>query len=189
MTLWNQNHELGWSGLSTCLPETGVVLFGAIHFPLVVNTFRSLNTSRGEDKMDPIAANLAVNFNEMHVIAREIVALRQVVELGPSPEVHEKVAKLQELAATAQSAAMSIQRNCDALSRRMAELENELCRTSDKHNISQQYSTPLEELEICDPLSAEGCLLVFRDTAGSRITVQLLTEAIPDLLQKLNSCR
>jgi hypothetical protein len=135
------------------------------------------------------AADLVVNFDEIHVIAREIVALRHVVELEPHPEVQEKVSRLQALAATAQSAAMSIQRNCDALNRRVEELENELGRMSDKNNISQQYPIPLEELEMCDPFSAENYLLVFRDTAGSRITVQVRSEAIPDLVQKLTSCR
>jgi hypothetical protein len=139
--------------------------------------------------MDPAATNLVVNFDEMHAIAREIVALRHIVELEPHPEVEQKVARLQALAATAQSAAMSIQRNCDALNRRVVELENELGRMSDKNNISQQYSTPLEELEMCDAFSAESYLLVFRDTAGSRITIQVRSEAIPNLVQKLTSCR
>ncbi|HEV7929335.1 MAG TPA: hypothetical protein VGP12_04295 [Nitrosospira sp.] len=139
--------------------------------------------------MNPAATNLVVNFDEIHVIAREIVALRHVVELEPHPEVQQKVARLQALAATAQSAAMSIQRNCDALNKRVAELENELDRMSDKNNISQHYSTPLEELEMCNPFSEEDYLLVFRDTAGSRITIQVRSEAIPDLVQKLTSCR
>jgi hypothetical protein len=139
--------------------------------------------------MDPAAINLVINFDEIHVIAREIVALRPVVELRPHPEVQEKVARLQALAATAQSAAMSIQRNCDALNRRVAELENELDRMSDKNNISQHYSTSLEELEMCNPFSAENYLLVFRDTAGSRITVQVRSEAIPHLLEKLRACQ
>jgi hypothetical protein len=42
---------------------------------------------------------------------------------------------------------------------------------------------------MCDPLSKEDYLLVFRDTTGSRVTVQLRSAAIPDLVQKLNSCR
>jgi hypothetical protein len=139
--------------------------------------------------MDSAATSLVVHFDEMHSIAREITALRHVVELAPHPEVEQKVARLQALAATTQSAAMSIQRNCDALNRRVEELENELGRMSDKNNISQQYPIPLEELEMCNALSAKNYLLVFRDTAGSRITVQVRSEAIPDLVQKLMLCR
>lgn len=139
--------------------------------------------------MNPAAADLVVNFDEIHVIAREIVALRHVVELEPHPEVQQKVSRLQALAATAQSAAMFIQRNCDVLNRRVEELENELGRMSDKNNTTQQYPTPLEELEICAPFSVESYLLVFRDIAGSRITVQVRSEAIPGLVQKLTLCR
>jgi DNA repair ATPase RecN len=132
---------------------------------------------------------LSINFDEIHVIAREIVALRQIIEMKPNPEVQDKISKLQELAATAQSAAMRIQRNCEGLSRQVVELENQLGRMSDKKNVVEQYATPLEELEMCHSLSEENYLLVFRDTAGSRLTLQLHSEAIPHLLEKLKSCQ
>jgi hypothetical protein len=127
--------------------------------------------------------------DDIHVIAREILALREIVEMKPHPEILGKVRELQFIATRAQSAAMSIQGSSEALSRRVAELENELAKISDKNAITHQYSTPLEELEMCDPLSKEDYLLVFRDTTGSRVTVQLRSAAIPDLVQKLNSCR
>jgi hypothetical protein len=132
---------------------------------------------------------LSINFDEIHVIAREIVALRQIVEMKPNPEVQGKISKLQELAATAQSAAMRIQRNCEGLSRQVVELENQLGRMSDNNNVVEQYPTPLEELEMCHSLSEEDYLLVFRDTAGSRLTVQLRSEAVPHLMEKLKSCQ
>jgi DNA repair ATPase RecN len=137
--------------------------------------------------MDP-KTKLSVNFDDIHVIAREIVALRQVIEMQPNPEVQTKIAKLQELAATAQSAAMHIQRNCDGLSRQVAELENQLGRMSDSNNISQQYPAPLEDLEMCHSLTEDDYLLIFRDTAGSRLTLRLRSEAIPHLLEKLAAC-
>jgi hypothetical protein len=129
------------------------------------------------------------SLDDIHVIAREILALREIVEMKPHPEILGKVHELQSIATRAQSAAMSIQGSSEALSRRVAELENELAKISDKNAITHQYSTPLEELEMCDPLSKEDYLLVFRDTTGSRVTVQLRSAAIPDLVQKLNSCR
>ena len=139
--------------------------------------------------MNRATTNLIVNFDEIHVIAREIIVLRHVVELEPHPEVQQKVARLQALAATAQSAALSIQRNCDALNKRVTELENELDRMSDKNGLSQHYSTPFEELEMCNAFSEEDYLLVFRDTAGSRLTLQLRSEAIPRLVEKLKACQ
>ena len=132
---------------------------------------------------------LSVNFDDIHVIAREIVALRQVIELQPNPEVQIKITKLQELAARAQSAAMLIQRNCEGLSRQVVELENQLGKMSDSNNIVQQYPTPLEELEMCHSLTEEDYLLVFRDTAGSRLTLQLRSEAVPHLVEKLKACQ
>ena len=95
--------------------------------------------------MEP-KTKLSINFDDIHVIAREIVALRQIIEMQPNPEVQKKITKLQELAATAQSAAMRIQRNCEGLSRQVVELENQLGKMSDSNNIAQQYPTPLEEL-------------------------------------------
>ena len=121
--------------------------------------------------MDP-KTKLSINFDYIHVIARKIVALRQIIEMQPNPEVQKKITKLQELAATAQSAAMRIQRNCEGLSRQVVELENQLAKMSDSNNIVQQYPTPLEELEMCHSLAAEDYLLVFRDTAGSRLTLR-----------------
>jgi hypothetical protein len=138
--------------------------------------------------MEP-KTKLSVNFDDIHVIAREIVALRQIVEMQPNPEVQKKITKLQELAATAQSAAMLIQRNCEGLSRQVVELENQLGKMSDSNNIVQQYPTPLEELEMCHSLAAEDYLLVFRDTTGSRLTLRLRSEAIPYLLEKLKACQ
>jgi hypothetical protein len=132
---------------------------------------------------------LSINFDEIHVIAREIVALRQIIEMEPNPQVQEKISKLQELAATAQSATLRIQRNCEGLSRQVIELENQLGRMSDKNNVVGQYPTPLEELEMCHCLTAEDYLLVFRDTAGSRLTLQLHSEAVPHLLEKLKLCQ
>jgi hypothetical protein len=132
---------------------------------------------------------LSINFDEIHVIAREIVALRQIVEMKPSPEVQDKVSKLQELAATAQSAAMRIQRNCEGLSRQVVELENQLGRMSDKNNVVEQYPTPLEELEMCHSLCEDDYLLVFRDTAGLRLTLHLRSDAIPHLVEKLKACQ
>jgi hypothetical protein len=132
---------------------------------------------------------LSINFDEIHVIAREIVALRQIIEMKPNPEVQEKISRLQELAATAQSATLRIQRNCEGLSRQVIELENQLARMSDKNNVVEQYATPLEELEMCHSLCEENYLLVFRDIAGSRLTLQLNSEAIPHLLEKLKSCQ
>jgi len=131
---------------------------------------------------------LSVNFDDIHVIAREIVALRQVIELQPNPEVQTKITQLQELAAKAQSAAMLIQRNCEGLSRQVVELENQLGRMSDSNNISQQYPAPLEDLEMCHSLTEEDYLLVFRDTAGSRLTLRLRSEAVPYLVEKLKAC-
>jgi DNA repair ATPase RecN len=142
----------------------------------------------GEKIMEP-KTKLSVNFDDIHVIAREIVALRQVIEMQPNPEVQTKIAKLQELAATAQTAAMRIQRNCEGLSRQVVELENQLGRMSDSNNITQQYPTPLEDLEMCHSLTEEDYLLVFRDTAGSRLTLRLRSEAIPHLLEKLAACQ
>jgi DNA repair ATPase RecN len=142
----------------------------------------------GEKIMDP-KTELSVNFHDIHVIAREIVALRQVIEMQPNPEVQKKITKLQELAATAQSAAMRIQRDCDGLSRQVAELENQLGRMSDSNNVVQQYPAPLEDLEMCHSLTEEDYLLVFRDTAGSRLTLRLRSEAIPHLLEKLAACQ
>ena len=139
--------------------------------------------------MDSTTNNLAASFDEMHSVAREIVLLREVVELNLLPQVRKKIAVLQSLATAAQRAAMSVEADCTALKRRVAELENELCALSGKNVLSQQYSIPLEELEMCDCLSAEAYLLVFRDTAGARITLQLRAAAIPGLLQKLRSCR
>ncbi len=84
---------------------------------------------------------------------------------------------------------MLIQRNCEGLSRQVVELENQLDKMSDSNNIVQQYPTPLEELEMCHSLAAEDYLLVFRDTAGSRLTLRLRSEAIPYLLEKLKACQ
>jgi len=138
--------------------------------------------------MDP-KTKLSINFDDIHVIAREIVALRQIIEMQPNPEVQKKITKLQELAGTAQNAAMRIQRNCEGLSRQVVELENQLGKMSDSNNIVQQYPTPLEELEMCHSLAAEDYLLVFRDTAGSRLTLQLRSEAVPHLVEKLKACQ
>ena len=138
--------------------------------------------------MDP-KTKLSINFDDIHVIAREIVALRQIIEMQPNPEVQKKITKLQELAATAQSAAMRIQRNCEGLSRQVVELENQLGRMSDSNNIVQQYPTPLEESEMCHSLTEEDYLLVFRDTAGSRLTLRLRSEAVPHLVEKLKACQ
>jgi hypothetical protein len=142
----------------------------------------------GEKIMDG-KTKLSVNFDEIHVIAREIVALRQIIEMKPNPEVQEKISKLQELAATAQSAAMRIQRNCEGLSRQVVELENQLGRMSDKNNVVEQYPTPLEELEMCHSLGEDDYLLVFRDTAKLRLTLHLRSEAIPHLVEKLKACQ
>ena len=138
--------------------------------------------------MDP-KTKLSINFDDIHVIAREIVALRQIIEMQPNPEVQKKITKLQELAATAQNAAMRIQRNCEGLSRQVVELENQLGKMSDSNNIVQQYPTPLEDLEMCHSLTEEDYLLVFRDTAGSRLTLQLRSEAVPHLVEKLKACQ
>ena len=137
--------------------------------------------------MDP-KNKLIINFDDILVIAREIFALRQIIEMQPNPEVQKKITKLQELAGTAQNAAMRIQRNCEGLSRQVVELENQLGNMSDSNNIVQQYPTPLEELEMCHSLTEEEYLLVFRDTAGSRLTLQLRSEAIPHLVEKLKAC-
>ena len=138
--------------------------------------------------MDP-KTKLSINFDDIHVIAREIVALRQIIEMQPNPEVKKKITKLQELAGTAQNAAMRIQRNCEGLSRQVVELENQLGKMSDSNNIVQQYPTPLEDLEMCHSLTEEDYLLVFRDTAGSRLTLRLRSEAIPHLVEKLKACQ
>ena len=138
--------------------------------------------------MDP-KTKLSINFDDIHVIAREIVALRQIIEMQPNPEVQKKITKLQELAGTAQNAAMRIQRNCEGLSRQVVELENQLGKMSDSNNIVQQYPTPLEELEMCHSLAAEDYLLVFRDTTGSRLTLRLRSEAIPYLVERLKACQ
>ena len=138
--------------------------------------------------MDP-KTKLSINFDEIHVIAREIVALRQIIEMQPNPEVQEKITKLQELAGTAQNAAMRIQRNCEGLSRQVVELENQLGKMSDSNNIVQQYPAPLEDLEMCHSLTEDDYLLVFRDTAGSRLTLRLRSEAIPHLMEKLTACQ
>jgi hypothetical protein len=109
--------------------------------------------------------------------------------MQPNPEVQTKITKLQELAAMAQSAAMRIQRNCEGLSRQVVELENQLGRMSDSNNIVQQYPAPLEDLEMCHSLTEDDYLLVFRDTAGSRLTLRLRSEAIPYLVERLKACQ
>ncbi len=139
--------------------------------------------------MDNVNNDLAASFDEMHSVAREIVLLREVVELNLLPKVRAKITVLQALAATAQRAAMSVEAECVALRRRVSNLENELCALSSKNILSQQYSTPLEQLEMCDCLSNEAYLLVFRDITGARVTVQLRASAVPELVQKLTPLR
>ncbi len=46
--------------------------------------------------MEP-KTKLSINFDDIHVIAREIVALRQIIEMQPNPEVRKKLLNCRNL--------------------------------------------------------------------------------------------